>query len=345
MNSSLQTQVTIVYPEIRAGSGTKSYVTNLFSGLDLLKFQYSTIPIVKREISILGRPFFGFISQYLNSAIKTAGTPAVHSLSPSTIIRDTNIVTVHDILPLIREDLYLRTSMQKKVFKIGLKRTLSTPLILLSSNVVKQELLSKLSIDDRRLRVVPLSINHRTFYPTEEKPAFPEGKIIVVMVSDFNPRKRIDLVVRALRGQPDIEFYHMGPVNAWKSSHQEIMLLAKGAQNIHFLGEVDPVILRNYLSSADIFVFLTEAEGFGFPPLEAMACGTNVLVSDISIFHETMGNLPIFVTNSEFCADDVRNAIKRKHPSKELVESSMKYSLENYARKMVGIYSEFGQGR
>ncbi len=340
MLDKLQGKVTVIYPEIAVAGGTKTYVDNLFMGLDKLGLIYQKVPIKKREYSIAGRPRFGFISQILNANFKHARTSIAHSLSPSSVIRGTNIVTVHDVLPLIQRDLYMRSRLQKISFNITLRRILNTQFLLVSSNIGKMQLLSHTNIDESRLFVLPLAINHEAFYPSSKNPGYPDHKIKVVMVSDFNPRKRIDIAIQALGNDNDIEFFHIGPINSWKNVYDEVKQMSKKFKNIHLMGQMDVDSVRSYISFADVFLYLTENEGFGLPPIEALACGTNVIVSDIQIFHENLGDIAFYARNDEFSADLVKEVIKKKKKREELVSFSEKYSIKNHAVRLTEIYTE-----
>lgn len=61
------------------------------------------------------------------------------------------------------------------------------------------------------------------------------------------------------------------------------------------IGRVDDASLPALYSGAEWFVYLSMYEGFGLPPLEAMACGTPVLVSDIEVFKEVVGGAAVTV--------------------------------------------------
>ena len=55
---------------------------------------------------------------------------------------------------------------------------------------------------------------------------------------------------------------------------------ASKAGNIRLLCVVDDETLRRYISNADASFYISDGEGFGLPPIEALACGTNVVVND-----------------------------------------------------------------
>lgn len=338
----LKGKISIVAPEIRVNSGTKTYVNNVFKGLTGAGIDFNRIMIRKREVSIGGKPFFGFLSQYANAIFKSANTPVVHALSPDAIIKGTNIVTVHDIIPLVRKDIYYKNLYDRVAFSKSIDRVLNVGTLLLSTEIGKKELVENLDVDERRLKVLHHSIDHDVFFPSERNPYGQNENIKVLMVSDFNPRKRIDVAIRALKGKAGIDFYHIGPANAWERKRTEAVNLSAGANNIHLLGDIPTAELRDYITHADIFLYLTEAEGFGLPPIEAMACGTNVMVSDIDVFHETLREKANFTKISEFSAESMFKAVREKLSSTELVEYSKKFSIDAYASGLIDIYKSVG---
>ena len=342
--SDLNGCVTVVRPESTASSGTSTYTSNVLKGLGEIGLQFKLISVRKREISIGGKPRFGIISQMLSAQLKHTNTKVVHSLSPSSIIRGTNILTVHDIIPLIKKDIYMKSRIDRLAFESNSRKVLNVPILLLSSQTVKNQMQEILHIDEERLKVIPHPIDHDSFFFQQGASFQHSNKINVVMVSDFNPRKRVDVVIKALRGVDDIEFYHIGPVNAWDGRFREIKAMSEGYGNIHILGRLPVEKMRQFLSNADVFVFLSEAEGFGLTPIEAMACGTNVIVSDLGIFHETLANMAFFTDNEKFSADTVRMAIKNKLKRNVLMDFSNKYSISKYAESLIELYDSYAEG-
>jgi len=65
-------------------------------------------------------------------------------------------------------------------------------------------------------------------------------------------------------------------------------------EEVLFLDYVSDKDLLYFYNAADVFVFLSYYEGFGLPPLEAMACGTPVVASDIPVLRETLGDAALF---------------------------------------------------
>ena len=63
--------------------------------------------------------------------------------------------------------------------------------------------------------------------------------------------------------------------------------------SIVFTGFVENDMLKNLLTKAKLLVQPSLYEGFGIPPLQALKCGTNAVISDIQVFREIYGDLPV----------------------------------------------------
>ena len=66
-----------------------------------------------------------------------------------------------------------------------------------------------------------------------------------------------------------------------------------GTGSVRFTGYVSEARLRWLYRTCSAFVYLSRAEGYGMPPVEAAAFGRPVVVSDIPVFHETLGEIPV----------------------------------------------------
>ena len=70
---------------------------------------------------------------------------------------------------------------------------------------------------------------------------------------------------------------------------------AKQAENIEIIDQVTQDTLKNYYQKAKLFIFPSFHESFGFPPLEAMACGTPVIVSNVTALPEICGDAAVYI--------------------------------------------------
>ena len=333
--------VSVVYPSSKVVSGYLNYSTRLIKGLIQEGVSVKTYPIRKLELSIFGKPIFGTISQsFFSKLIRPVGG-IVHSLTPNVIVRNTNIVTVHDLLPLELEKKFSSSLYRRKGNKIIIDNILKVQHLIVFSDLMKHDVIELLGISGDRIHVVNQSIDHSQFYPEADDTIRSVGKHLVIAVGDLNPRKRYDILFRALGGLSDIELVHIGSVNAWNERNEELKKIKSEFNNIRMIGEVDGATLRKYMSTADLLVHLSEGEGFGLTPIEAMACGTNVVVSDLPIFRETLAQKAFFCKLVE---SDVRKAVEKaiKFPigSNELIKYTEKFSLYKMAKDTINVYDK-----
>ncbi len=115
---------------------------------------------------------------------------------------------------------------------------------------------------------------------------------------------------------------------------------------VRFLGFVPFDTLRCFYASAAAFVFPSQYEGFGRPPLEAMACGTPVVTSNVSSLPEVVGDAAVLVKpdNVFEIARGIRDVLLDEGLRAELIrrghEQAGRFSWERTARQVLEIYRE-----
>lgn len=331
--------ISLLYPSSKIKSGYVNYSLRLIKGLRKILDDIEEIPVHKIETSFLGKPILGNVSQSFFSKISTVHGNVVHSLTPNVINSKTNLVTIHDIISFKNPEKYATNFYRKIGYNRLIRNINKVRNYIVFTEMAKSELSALLGIESDMINVVPQSIDHSVFYREVNDSLKRNGKKLVITVGDLNPRKRYDILFRALGGLQDCEIVHIGPVNGWYDRKRELEKVASSYNNIRMMGEVNDTVLRQYMSSADLLVHLSEAEGFGYTPLEAMACGTNALVSDIQIFHETLG---AYADYTELSEDEVRekalDSLKSPHAPEELIRYSKKFSIDIMARSTVEVY-------
>ncbi|MGC8618250.1 MAG: glycosyltransferase [Thermoplasmata archaeon] len=331
--------LTVVYPIIKVRSGTKTYVDTVLTGLEKINYPFKPIGIRKMEFSFLGEPVGGIASQRFGTMLHRGLDHPVHALAPEVSPKDVDVVTIHDIIPFLKREEFIKTGYDKSAYNMMFGRALNSRILLVSTKVVKQELINALGLDDARVRVVYQGIDSSKFY-RDEANLFPEnGKIHLVTMGDYNPRKRFDILYDIVSRNKEYELYHIGPINSWKERANRLIDFAKKAGNIFPVGEVDDATLRRYLSNADLFVYISEAEGFGLPPLEAMACGTNVLLNALPIFRETVGDYG-FLSELERFDESIGVALRNRKGPETLRNRAVQFSIEKEINDLVSIYGE-----
>jgi glycosyltransferase involved in cell wall biosynthesis len=124
-------------------------------------------------------------------------------------------------------------------------------------------------------------------------------------------------------------------------------VVRSGVQNdVRFLGFVPVEVLRTFYDQAKIFVFPSLYEGFGLPPLEAMAHGTPVVTSNVSSLPEVVGNAAVLVHPENVF--EIMRALHRvlmDQPLREKMKErsyrqAAKFSWEKSVRRIMGAYQE-----
>ena len=124
-------------------------------------------------------------------------------------------------------------------------------------------------------------------------------------------------------------------------------VIRSGVQNdVRFLGFVPVEVLRTFYDQAKIFVFPSLYEGFGLPPLEAMAHGTPVVTSNISSLPEVVGNAAVLV-HPENVFEIMRalhrvlldQALREKMKERSYKQAA-KFSWEKSVRRIMDAYRE-----
>ena len=185
-------------------------------------------------------------------------------------------------------------------------------IIICNSNSTKNDLLSLGILDPQRIFSVPLGVDKR-FNPNtipaegyqkiKEKYSIPNGRWIFTL-SAIEPRKNLASVITAMKmissTHPDIKLVIGGPYG-WKMENflEKTANDAELKNKIVFTGFIDDDDLPAVYSNAPCFVYASFYEGFGLPPIEALACGAPVIASSTSSMPEVLGDGALYINPHE----------------------------------------------
>lgn len=120
----------------------------------------------------------------------------------------------------------------------------------------------------------------------------------ILSVSTIEPRKNLRTLLESFAAIKDTiphQLLLIGP-SGWSSSDIPTAIKRLGiTERVRFTGFVDSEELRIAYSIASVFVYISLYEGFGLPPLEAMACGCPVITSNVASMPEVVGDAAIMV--------------------------------------------------
>ncbi len=198
-----------------------------------------------------------------------------------------------------------RWSSPQRAFAWSILRALQrVALIFYNSEYVRTQISSLGTIDDKKLFHASLGIaaefSLRGPVDAEIDRRLPPGRFLLHVGSGI-PRKRLELLFRAfavLRAkQPHIVLVQQG---AALSGQQLALLEQLGIEpSVIRLPALSRTALAHLYRRATLVVLPSEREGFGLPVIEALACGTPVLASDIPAFREVGGHAISFCQGSD----------------------------------------------
>jgi len=268
------------------------------------------------------------------------------------------ILTIHDLIPLLYPDSYSRNLAKRWNTSLKLIVNRADHIITISQKT-REDCIKYLDIPKKDITVTPLgysNVYHRMENIKEVKKYIKtnynlEGYIL--FVGRVEARKNLTPLIKALYELKKSGLNHkLVIIGGMGWQHEEVL------QEIQRLNLEDEVIFPGYIreedlvkfyNAADLFVYPSLYEGFGLPPLEAMACGIPVITSNTSSLPEVVGDAGIMVDplDVDALADSMHRvltdeALQRKLRDKGIARSR-EFSWEKTARKTWQVYEQVNE--
>ncbi len=204
-----------------------------------------------------------------------------------------SVVMVHDLIPLRFPNL---TSPLLPYFRYYVPRVLQEALhIVCNSQATAQDLVDFYGIKSQKITPIPLGYDPGHFKPQIE----PAQGTYFLYVGRQDPYKNLHRLITAFAALPQKEDYQLWLAGTSDPRYvpqlQQVAESLGVSEQVKFLGYVSYQELPLLYSQALALVFPSLWEGFGIPVLEAMACGTPVITSNISSLPEVVGDAGILV--------------------------------------------------
>lgn len=245
-----------------------------------------------------------------------------NNTGPLSVARQ--VCTVHDLIPLDHPEWF---NPRFVALYRWLMPRLMTRLqhIIAISQFTKDRLINLFNLDAAKITVIPNGVDH-SFRPAAAeqirrvRDALGLGdKPYVLCVSSFEPRKNLKGLLAAWAALP----------GSIRNEFQLVLSGARGSSKVFgdsgvgepppgavFTGYVPQEDLPALYSGAEIFAYPSLYEGFGLPPLEAMASGVPVLTSKTSSIPEVVGNAGMLVDPADI--DSIRDGLERLMTDEQL---------------------------
>jgi glycosyltransferase involved in cell wall biosynthesis len=200
------------------------------------------------------------------------------------------------------------------------------------SEFTAQELVDVLGADERKIRVIPNAVG---------EPFTPEGPSAegdyVLAVSTLEPRKNLARIVEGFR-RARLNGSELRVVGAAGWGGVEVVT----DENVRWLGEVTDEELARLYRGARCAAYVSLYEGFGLPVLEAMACGTAVVSSDLPSVREfARGVVTVDPADPDAIAAGLNEALARRDElGRQGREAAAAYDWARVARETIAVYRE-----
>ncbi|MGC2058618.1 MAG: glycosyltransferase family 1 protein [Candidatus Sulfotelmatobacter sp.] len=273
------------------------------------------------------------------------------------------VMTVHDILDHLsraRE----RTGFWRTVHFQMTKQVLSgAARIFAVSNFTKLETEKLFNIPAGRIEVVYNAIDERLLQghanPADRQLIVERYQVtypFLLYAGRISPHKNVVRMIEAFSALktelekeelfPDLKLIIIGDDLSGNPDLRRTVIRSGVQNDVRFLGFVPIEVLRTFYDAAKIFVFPSLYEGFGLPPLEAMAHGTPVVTSNVSSLPEVVGNAAVLVHPENVF--EIMRALHRvllDQPLREKMKErsyrqAAKFSWEKSVRRIMDVYQE-----
>lgn len=216
-----------------------------------------------------------------------------------------SILIEHDVSFVSHPEWFSRQEVLKRRLLVR-KSLRKSDRVVTISEFSKNEIIKCFDIDPSKIKVIFPGVD-RTFraYPQDlvqewkERKGFQGKKIIGFLGSIFN-RRNIPLLVEAVTQvrveRPDVLLFIVGRDMTYPPQELDRIL---DREWIRWEETMDEKELPLFYSALDVFAYLSEYEGFGLPPLEALACGTVPVLLNASSLGEIYQNLSFLVDDRD----------------------------------------------
>ena len=244
------------------------------------------------------------------------------------------VTTVHDF-SFYRKDWeskdryeFFKANFSKEIYK---SRVIITP-----SEFIKKKVLDKLTFPEERVVTIHHGIDHAVFNQNRidyarKNPLWNNIREIgnfLLFVGTLQPRKNLKGLIHAYISLPASfqRSYKLLLVGFEGWNNKDVSEMIMKNKNIHIFDSIsDNTELAELYRRASLFVFPSFYEGFGFPPLEAMACGCPVVVSNVASIPEVCGDGAYYVDphNVESIANGILRVTEDENLRKKLIQKGL----------------------
>ena len=264
-----------------------------------------------------------------------------------------SVVTIHDLSALLHPEKHRARLVRRARVRLPLVIRIAD-LIITPTESVKREVCQHLGVRPDKVTAIP-SAARRSFQPepsaqtAEVRQRLGVENDFLLFVGTLEPRKNLLTLLKAF--EQIISHSSLRPQlviaggEGWLMDESFAFIRESGvSERVRLTGYLTDDDLRGLYSSCSVFIYPSVYEGFGLPPLEAMACGAAVIAGRIPSLQETLGSAARLVEPLDVDAlaksiiEVLEDESLRQELSKAGLEQAGKFSWEQTARLTLDVY-------
>ncbi len=312
-------------------TGIGRYVMNLMDGLQhrngfcvhalVRKRDAGLLRPLCDDITIVDSPIYGWREQWsVPRAARQADLLHIPHYNVPVFFRGDFLVTIHDLIHI--SDPSVSRTLPARIYARPMMHLAAhrASRIVTVSQYSKSRIVETLQIPQEKVAVIYNGV-HPRFHVQDREASRQRVRATLsidspyyLYVGNLKPHKNLELLLRGFtllraRGLTSHHLVIIGDDRRRKESLQQACTWLGIADTVKFIAHVDDDLLPLVYAAADLLILPSLLEGFGFPVIEAMACGTPVACSRSSALPEIAGEAAHFFDPSS--PDDLADAVTR----------------------------------
>ena len=264
------------------------------------------------------------------------------------------VVTVHDVIQFVLPE-YAWRKISRVYFGLVSAGARRAQAVITVSECSKQDIMKIIGLGPERIHVIGNAVD-ASLYPVRDawllasvRERYGIAPRFVLYFGGFDMRKNVPRLIEAYARLPEALRREYQLVIAGRYQHldprQTVRRLGLEG-NVIFTGQIREQDKAPLYSAATVFAFPSLYEGFGMPVLEAMACGTPVVTSNVSALPEVAGDAGLLVNPyapeaiGEALAELLESAARREDLSRRGLERARRFTWPQVAEQTVRVYKQ-----
>lgn len=242
------------------------------------------------------------------------------------------IITIHDLSSLVFPKIHVKGALSDRL--LGARTMENVDKIITVSQSTKHDLINYFNVPEEKIKPVYLGKDEKFRVLDQDqvrnfKIEFDLNFPFILYLGVFRARKNIPTLIKSYNLLKKEGVSHKLVIAGGKGDqYKKILSFVKNLnleRDVIFTGHVPDEVLPELYNAADLFVFPSLYEGFGIPPLEAMACGTPVITSNVSSLPEVVGDAGLMVDPHDI--NGLKDAMKAVLQNSDLKRDMVKKGL------------------